>query len=119
MVLLVDDHDGFRESLARLLRDDGYNVLDYSDPQYVPPMSALSPVTALIVDYEMASEDGISFAGRFHAVHPGAPIILVTANVGHELDRKLAPRTWITLWRKPFRYDQLAATLPPPKSRSN
>lgn len=115
MVLLLDDDDGFRRSLAHLLRDDGYNVLDYSNPGHVPPLNTLAPVTALIVDYEMASESGISFADRFHAAHPDAPVILVTANVGRGLDRQLYARSWIMLWRKPFSYDQLAATLPAPK----
>lgn len=116
MVLLLDDDDEFRQSLAHLLRDDGYNVLDYSDPEHVPPLNTLPPVTALIVDYEMASEDGISFADRFHAAYPDAPILLVTANVGHGLDRQLYARSWIMLWHKPFNYNQLVATLPAPKS---
>ena len=40
----------------------------------------------LILDYQMDGEDGLSFADRFHAIHPDVPVVMVTAYWSRHLD---------------------------------
>ena len=43
-ILLVDDDEDFRTSLAAALRDDGYQVLEYRAGRELPMLEALAGV---------------------------------------------------------------------------
>jgi DNA-binding NtrC family response regulator len=113
MVLLLDDDDAFRHALAANLIDDGYRVRDFARPADVPPLPLPEAITMLIVDFEMGGENGLAFADRFHASHPDAPVVMLTAYWSDYLDREIGARDFITLRRKPVDYDELARLLPP------
>lgn len=107
MVLLMDDDDAFRGALADNLREDGYAVVDFSGVHELPPLAKLTEVKAVVTDYDMPGTDGLAFAEQFHAVHPDTPIIVVTAYSTPELEADLATRTYLSVLRKPFDYDDL------------
>jgi DNA-binding NtrC family response regulator len=112
MVLLLDDDDDFRLALAANLSDDGHYVRHFARPADIQlPFS--EAVSMLILDYEMAGEDGLSFADRFHAAHPDVPVVMVTAHWSEFLDHEIAARDFIVLRRKPVDYDDLVRLLPP------
>ena len=113
MVLLLDDDDGFREALAELMRRDGHQVLTFAAPTQVPAFTVLTGVTALLVDYQMDGEDGLSFADRFHGTHPALPIVLITGFCEPRFDEQVAARPYLTLQRKPIDYARLVKLLPP------
>jgi FixJ family two-component response regulator len=112
MVLLLDDDDGFRETLAELMRHDGHQVLTFADPAYVAPLCTLTGLTALVVDYQMRSEDGVTFADRFHAKYPDLRVVLITGFAGDGFEDRVAARPYLRLCRKPINYGQLSALLP-------
>jgi len=112
MVLLLDDDEDFRSALAANLREDGYLVEHFARPADMPPLTSFRGLTALILDYEMDGEDGLSFADRFHAAHPGVPVVMLTAYWSNFLDTEVAARDFIVLRRKPVDYDELARLIP-------
>ena len=106
-VLLLDDDDSFRNALAENLRDDGYNVAEYTTAHEVPPLTALGEVRAVVTDYDMPGTNGLIFADMFHAVHPNVPVIMVTSACTKTLEAQAAARDFVSLLRKPIEYGQL------------
>jgi CheY-like chemotaxis protein len=105
-ILLVDDEGSFRDSLAEMLRDDGHEVLAYSEPDALPPLRTLSGVDLLLTDYDMPKTNGLTLADRFHACHPTVPVLLATAyRTG--LDAEVARRPFVRLVQKPIPYETL------------
>jgi DNA-binding NtrC family response regulator len=113
MVLLLDDDDDFRLALAAHLIDDGYEVAHFPTPAHLPRLASLQGLTMLILDYQMQGEDGLSFADRFHVVHPDVPIVMVSAYRSEFLKAATAARGFIALRAKPIDYEELARMLPP------
>jgi CheY-like chemotaxis protein len=108
MVLVLDDEGAFLEALGELLRDDGHPVQAYRSIADLPPLSELPSPAAVITDHQLeGSEDGLSFARRFHAAHPGAPVIIVTAFATDHLTQSVAALPYVSLLRKPLQYENL------------
>jgi DNA-binding NtrC family response regulator len=112
-ILLIDDDADFRASLAANLRDDGHDVLEYAAASVLPPLSALGDINAVITDYDLPREDGLQFIDRYHAVHPGVPVVVVTAYSTANLEAQALRRRFVTLLRKPLQYEALLAALRP------
>jgi DNA-binding NtrC family response regulator len=106
-VLLLDDDESFRNALAENLRDDGYNVAEYTTAHEVPPLAALGAVRALVTDYDMPGTNGLIFADMFHAAYPNVPVIMVTSACTKSLKAQAAARDFVSLLRKPIEYGQL------------
>ncbi len=107
-VLVVDDEDSFRIGLAGMLREDGHAVTDYRSPLELPPLEALSDVALLVTDYDMPGRNGLSLADAFHAAHPAAPVVMVTA---YAVDPQAERRAFLHVVSKPLEYDALHALI--------
>lgn len=115
MVLLIDDDDIFRSGLAANLRDDGHRVEDFGSPADLPALTSFEEVSVLITDYQIAGEDGLALADRFHGAHPQAPVFMVTSYWTEHLEAEAARRDFLTLLRKPLDYDEIARLLESPR----
>jgi len=87
IVVVDDDHD-LRELLARLLGDDGHEVVEMSSGDDLPAYLAAHAADALILDVMLPGEDGMSLCRRVRADGHDLPIIMLTAKV-EERDRVL------------------------------
>ncbi len=105
-IVLVEDEAAFRESLAEMLRDDGHEVLAYSEPAGIPPFDLLGRVDLLLTDYEMPGKNGLALADDFHAHRPAVPVLLATAYRAG-VDGTAAKRPFVCLVQKPIMYDVL------------
>lgn len=112
MVLLLDDDPDFRLALAAHLTDDGHGVAHFGRPGELPPLHSFEALTMLILDQQLEGESGLQFADRFHATHPGVPVVMLTAYESEYLRAEVARRAFITLRRKPIDYDEIARLLP-------
>jgi DNA-binding NtrC family response regulator len=112
-VLLIDDDDAFRSGLRALLEEDEHTVVDFGSLAALPALKTFTTVGALITDYQLrnGSESGVDFARRFHAAHPDVPIVIVTAYASEHLARTVTEAPYLSLLRKPVRYDDLHALL--------
>lgn len=110
-ILLIDDDRDFRGALAENLRDDGHQVWEYENPGELPPIIELGNIGAVLSDYQMDAVDGLTLADRFHAAHPGVPVVLMTAYWSRALDAEVAQREYLYLRRKPLDYEDVQAVL--------
>ncbi len=110
-VVLVDDDENFRRGLAENLREDGHTVHEYTMASQVPPFGTLGEVGVVVTDLEMPGKSGLIFADQVHAVHPGVPIILLTAHPAGGLVAAAASRSFLRLLYKPFEYSELQRLL--------
>ena len=109
-IVVVDDDASFRSGLAENLGDDGHVVHAFAEPPHAPALVALD-VSVVITDYRMAAINGIAFADGVHAILPHVPVVLVTAYWAPEVDRAVAERVYLRLYRKAVAYDELHALI--------
>lgn len=78
-IFVIEDNDGLREALTRVLSDDGHRVTGLGSAEEVDDARAIAHPDLYLVDINLPGEDGLSLIGRISACHPGAGIIMLTA----------------------------------------
>ncbi|MFN2614326.1 MAG: response regulator [Actinomycetota bacterium] len=88
-VLLVDDTQHVREMLATMLTLDGFEVVGgaASGSEAIEMMPGASP-DVVIMDYKMPEMDGITATRAILGKVPDVPVILYTAYLDDELERR-------------------------------
>ena len=109
-ILLVDDDDLVRETLAAQLEDMGFAMLVASGgAEAVALIEAGEVVDAMVSDLSMPGMNGVVAIQKTLAMRPGLPCFLLTGYVG---DRAaLSAGDIFTLVRKPISGRQLAARI--------
>ena len=79
-VLIVDDHDGFREAARSLLEADGFDVIGTATDgcQAVTEAARLHPDVVLL-DIQLPGYDGFVVADRL-TVGPEAPVVVLVSS---------------------------------------
>ena len=79
-LLLVDDHDGVRETTAALLDDLGHTTTSAADGKSILDCLTAGPekVDLLISDYAMPHLSGTEVIRRAREIRPGLPAIIIT-----------------------------------------
>jgi diguanylate cyclase (GGDEF)-like protein/PAS domain S-box-containing protein len=77
-VLLVDDEQGIRSALARLLRSDGYTILDAASGEEGLDLLALNPVQVVISDQRMPGMSGTTFLNTVKQLYPDTVRIILS-----------------------------------------
>jgi DNA-binding response OmpR family regulator len=75
-VLVVDDNEGIRESVAELLRSAGYDVVAAEDADSAMKVIDTTPVSVVLLDIRMPGKDGVAILEELE--HP-PPVILMSA----------------------------------------
>ncbi|KAB2318683.1 sigma-54-dependent Fis family transcriptional regulator [Betaproteobacteria bacterium SCN1] len=78
LILLLDDDDGFRASLAETLTDLGHAVRAEATLAGARAALADTPQLALI-DLRLGAENGLDFVRHARTVHPDLPCVVLTA----------------------------------------
>jgi len=88
-VMVVDDTDHVRRMLRNMLELDGFVVVAEAGGGVaaVDTIAAADP-DVVVVDYKMPEVDGLETARRIRAIRPDQVMILYTAFVDPELERK-------------------------------
>lgn len=79
-MLLVEDNERERETMAELLRDEGLDVVGSAadGAEGVAMAEALRP-DVVLMDFRMPAMDGIDATRRIKAVLPATQVIILTA----------------------------------------
>ena len=80
-ILIVDDENGFRESLGRRLEKRGAVVNQAADGKAALASLTDEPVDVVLLDVRMPVMDGLAVLLRIKEDHPDTEVILITGNV--------------------------------------
>jgi len=78
-VLIVEDEQVLRESLAELLLAEGYEALQAANGKLAHELVLQRPVDLVLTDVRMPEMDGITLLGHLRKIVPQTPVIIVTA----------------------------------------
>jgi two-component system response regulator PilR (NtrC family) len=78
-LLLVEDEQVLRESLAELLAEEGYEVLQAADGKIAHDIVLDRPVDLVLSDIRMPNMDGLTMLGHLRRIAPQTPVIMLTA----------------------------------------
>lgn len=85
-ILIVDDNEDHRLTLAGLLERDGYEVGVSADGRDALKAQEKSPFDVLITDIFMPDKDGVETIREFHRKHPQTRIIAMSGSAGRRVD---------------------------------
>ncbi len=109
-VMVVDDDDLLRRTLARQLGDAGFQVLVAPTAGEARRLIASTAVTAFLIDVSMPGTSGPELAGQISALVPDADIILMSGFDRVDLPR-LPGTTPARFLQKPFTEEELLGAL--------
>lgn len=106
MILVVDDDEAVRSTIARALAELGYPVSEAADGPAALDVVREGQVQLVVLDYVMPGMDGAETAREIAAIDPDLPIVFST---GHSALRALRSSTGdeISVLEKPFTLDEL------------
>jgi len=79
VILIAEDERVLRESLAELLSDEGYEVLQAADGKAAYDLVLDRSVDLVISDIRMPGMDGMQLLEHLHKLAPQTPVLMVTA----------------------------------------
>jgi len=111
-ILLAEDEDGIRELLARILRHNGFEVLDTSSAEEALEVarSTPRPIDLLVSDVVMTGMTGGELAATLQAERPELLVVLVSGNVDSTVVDSVAEGTGAFL-AKPFKPSELIGVI--------
>ncbi|CAN5769010.1 hypothetical protein BH24GEM1_BH24GEM1_17740 [soil metagenome] len=110
VVLVVEDEPSVRMIIGRVLREQGYLVLEASNGGDALALAAdrATRIDLVVADVVMPGLGGRELAGRLAERRPGVPILFTSGYTGHDVvERGLIERDWPFL-PKPVAPDALA-----------
>ena len=78
-VLIVEDEETLRETIADLIRDDGHEVRVAADAAAARALLKSDRADVALIDIHMPGEDGLSLARHLREHHAGLAIVMLTS----------------------------------------
>ncbi len=102
IVLVVDDEEGVRESLARALEDEGYEVLTSNSGEDAIKVVRDQNLDLILLDILLPGIDGIQTLEEIKSLRPDIPVIMISAHGNIELAVKATKMGAYDFLEKPF-----------------
>jgi two-component system response regulator AtoC len=106
-ILIVDDEELIRWSLAERLRLDGHDILEAGSAAQAFDLLD-NHVDALLLDYRLPDEDGVTVLRRVHEIDPDLPVLMLTAHKDVEIVVGAMKAGAFEYLTKPFDLDDVA-----------
>jgi two-component system response regulator AtoC len=81
-ILVADDDSTIRRNLTRLLRAEGYQVVEAADGDQATARIRADDVDAVLLDLKMPGRDGLTVLGDLGPLLTDLPVIVITAFAG-------------------------------------
>jgi DNA-binding NtrC family response regulator len=110
-VLVVDDEALIRWSLAEMLRERGYTVIEASDARMALAAikDAEEPFDVVLLDYRLPDSADLRLLEKVRRLAPTSQVIMITAHNSPELAQGAAALGAYRVISKPFEVESLAA----------
>ena len=100
-ILVLDDHDGFRDELVRILSRDGHTALGAASAGEAVPLVENGDYDFVLVDYHMPGHDGVWFLKNARRPRK-TKALLVTAHVNRKIIDEMFKAGAVGYLIKPF-----------------
>lgn len=110
-ILIVDDEDNQRRSLAIGLRLEGFDIVEAADGFEAIDRLAQRSVDLAIIDVMMPRMNGLDLARRLGVSHPAVKIVLTSAYHLSERQIERAGIAAVAFMPKPYAFDDLTRFL--------
>jgi signal transduction histidine kinase/ActR/RegA family two-component response regulator len=109
-VLVVEDNEAVRNMLCRVLRTNGYKVLEAGNARAALKVCSADapPIDMLISDVVMPDMSGIELASQLKLSHPSMRVLLMSGYSGTAMTRHGELRADFPFLEKPFNPDTVA-----------
>ena len=103
-VLVVEDEPAVRNMTVRLLRQQGYTVLEAVDDQTARRLAQehSSPIHLLLTDVIIPGTDGKTLAGELQQIHPELKVLFMSGYTDHIITHHGVLEPGIAFLPKPF-----------------
>jgi two-component system, cell cycle sensor histidine kinase and response regulator CckA len=107
-VLVVDDHDLTRQTIARMLEAGGFAVVQASSGREALDRLATDRdnIDIVLSDVTMPGMTGIDLSYQIRELYPAMPVAIVSGDVS-ELERSIIGRAEVPFIKKPFHAESL------------
>ena len=106
-IMLVDDDDASRRTVAEMLRETGHTVTEVSSGHVaLDTLATLSDIDILVTDYLMPEMTGDALVARIRAQRPSIPVLVITGYANPDDIDSTLPRL-----AKPFVTEQLVSRI--------
>ena len=107
-VLVVDDHDTTRQTIARMLEAGGFAVEQASSGSEALAQLALNSeaIDIVLSDVTMPGMSGIDLSYQIRELYPSIPVAIVSGDVS-DLERSIIGRAEVPFIKKPFHAESL------------
>ena len=102
-IVVVDDEKSILDSLGRILRREGYNVITFSNPKDALDVLRKKNISLLITDLWMPDVSGLELMKLSKKLSPETEVILMTAYGSVELQLKLLKKEHTILSQNPLK----------------
>jgi CheY-like chemotaxis protein len=100
-ILVVEDDRLNRELLSKVLRQEGYQVLEACDGDIALKILQVLPCDLVITDFLMPMLNGIEFVDQLRSLQPQMPVIFITGYLSAISDKKIVDEV-AEILAKPF-----------------
>jgi DNA-binding NtrC family response regulator len=106
-ILVADDDPVARDLLVEVLAAEGYQVQAAAGGRECTELARAGPVDLALVDLRMPDVDGLAVLKELHALHPGAPVLILTAFATMETAIEAIRAGAYDYLSKPFRMEEI------------
>ena len=110
-ILVVDDDRLNRQLISKVLRQEGYQVVEACDGALALEILQMLRFDLVITDFVMPKLNGIEFVEQIHTLQPRTPIIFITGFVSVISGEAILEEVTEVL-PKPFELGVLRSTVP-------
>lgn len=100
-ILVVEDDRLNRELFSKVLREEGYQVLEACDGDIALKILQVLPCDLVITDFLMPMLNGIEFVDQLRSLQPQMPVIFITGYLSAISDKKIVDEV-AEILAKPF-----------------
>ena len=110
-VLLVEDFDDSRIGLAKLLKVEGYEVLEARDGAQAIELALAQTPDIILMDLSLPIVDGATASRRIKESTNSIPIVALTAHEEEDVRGSVDPDDYVAFVTKPVSFSRLLAVL--------
>jgi two-component system sensor histidine kinase EvgS len=110
-ILVVDDDQGIRAFLSRLLSTMGFHVTQAADGDEALDLISRKSFGIVFTDFHMPGMDGFTLASNIKSASPKTPVIMMTGSARSVVEEKMRKGCVDSVLFKPFKLEDFNETV--------